>query len=98
MSGKEPVLFPGRERVPDQVVGYIRSSGIKTGVVIGNELAGVAQQLKQATKMNIFLKFGQGLQMGVPLSQGAGYVPSPKVELAIDINSVKYIVQPGNLK
>jgi len=91
MSGKEPVLFPGRERVPDQVVGYIKSSGIKTGVVIGNELAGVAHQLKQATKMNIFLKFGQGFADGGSSEVRAlDMFPLPKYELALDINSVKY--------
>lgn len=91
MSGKEPVLFPGRERVPNQVVEYIKSSGIKTGVVIGNELAGVAHQLKQATNMNVFLKFGQGFAEGGSSEVRAlDMFPLPKYELAIDINSVKY--------
>jgi hypothetical protein len=91
MSGKEPVLFPGRERVPDQVVGYIKSSGIKTGVVIGNELTGVAYQLAQATNMKIFLKFGRGFANGGSSEvRGLDMFPLPKYELAVDINSVKY--------
>ncbi|PWB51270.1 MAG: hypothetical protein C3F06_10660 [Candidatus Methanoperedenaceae archaeon] len=91
MSGKEPILFPGRERVPNQVVEYIKSSGIKTGVVIGNELAGVAHQLKQATNMNVFLKFGQGFAEGGSSEVRAlDMFPLPKYELALDINSVKY--------
>ncbi|HMB44763.1 MAG TPA: cell wall-binding repeat-containing protein [Candidatus Methanoperedens sp.] len=91
MSGKEPVLFPGRERVPNQVVEYIKSSGIKTGVVIGNELTGVAHQIKQATDMNIFLKFGQGFASGGSSEVKAlDMFPLPKYELAVDINSVKY--------
>ncbi|MCX9027936.1 MAG: cell wall-binding repeat-containing protein [Candidatus Methanoperedens sp.] len=91
MSGKEPVLLIGRERVPDRVVEYIKESGIKNGLVIGTELSGVAYQLRQATNMTIFLKFGQGLAKGgssevKPLDM----FPLPKYELSIDINSVKY--------
>jgi archaellum component FlaF (FlaF/FlaG flagellin family) len=91
MSGKEPVLFPGRERVPDQVFEYIKSSGIKTGVVIGNELAGVAQQIKQSTNIPVFLKFGQGIASGGSSEvRSLDMFPIPKYELSIDINSVKY--------
>lgn len=91
MSGKEPVLFPGRERVPDQVFEYIKSSGIKTAVVIGNELAGVAQQIKQSTNIPVFLKFGQGLASGGSSEVRAlDIFPIPKYDLTIDINSVKY--------
>jgi archaellum component FlaF (FlaF/FlaG flagellin family) len=91
MSGKQPVLFPGRERVPSQVVEYIKSSGIKTGVVIGNELAGVAHQLKQSTNMFVFLKIGQGLASGGSSEVRAlDMFPIPIYDLAIDINSVKY--------
>jgi hypothetical protein len=91
MSGKEPVLFPGRERVPDQVFEYIKSSGIETAVVIGNELAGVAQQIKQSTNIPVFLKFGQGFASGGSSEvKGLDMFPIPKYELSIDINSVKY--------
>ena len=99
MSGKEPVLLIGRERVPDRVVEYIKESGIKNGLVIGTELSGVAYQLKRATNMTIFLKFGQGLARGgssevKPLDM----FPLPKYELAIDINSVKYNLATKDLE
>jgi len=91
MSGKEPVLLIGRQRVPDSVVEYIKGSGIKTGLVIGTELSGVAHQLKQATNMTIFLKFGQGFAKGGSSEVKAlDMFPLPKYELALDINSIKY--------
>jgi hypothetical protein len=91
MSGKEPILFPGRERVPDKVVEYIRNSGIKTGVVIGNELSGVAYQISQITDMKIFLKFGQGFASGGSSEvRGLDIFFLPKYDFAVDINSVKY--------
>jgi hypothetical protein len=91
MSGKEAVLLIGRERVPDGVVEYIKGSGIKTGLVIGTELSGVAHQLKQATNMTIFVKFGRGFANGGSSEVTAlDMFPLPKYELTIDINSIKY--------
>lgn len=91
MSGTEPVLLIGKERVPDRVVEYIKESGIKKGLVIGTELSGLAYQLKQATNMTIFVKFGQGLTNGGTSEvKSLDMFPLPKYNLAIDINSVKY--------
>jgi hypothetical protein len=99
MSGKEPVLLLGKERVPDGVVEYIKGSGIKTGLVIGNELTGVAYQLKQATNITLFLKFGQGYAKGGSSEVKAlDMFPLPKYDLAIDIDSIKYNRATKNLE
>lgn len=91
MSGKEPVLFLGRQRIPDKVIEYIRGSNIKTGVIIGNELSDAAKQLKDTTNMSIFVKFGQGFASGGSSEiRALDIFPLPKYDLAIDINSVKY--------
>jgi len=91
MSGKEPVLFLGREKVPDQVVEYVKASGIKTGIVIGNELIGSAQELKRAANITVFLKFGQGFGSGgFSEVKALDMFPIPIYELIIDIGSVKY--------
>ncbi|MCX9076196.1 MAG: cell wall-binding repeat-containing protein [Candidatus Methanoperedens sp.] len=91
MSGREPVLFLGRESVPDQVIEYVRDSDIKTGVVIGNELADAAHQLKEETNISIFLKFGQGFGSGgFAEVKALDMFPVPKYELNIDIGSIKY--------
>ncbi len=91
MSGKEPVLFLGRERVPDQVIEYIKGSDIKSGVVIGNELVSTAHQLKEAANISIFLKFGQGFGSGgFAEVKALDMFPIPSYELNIDIGSIKY--------
>ncbi|MCK4491047.1 MAG: hypothetical protein KAU03_00380, partial [Candidatus Altiarchaeales archaeon] len=64
MKGMEPILFIGKESVPEQVVAYVKSSGIKVGVLIGNELTRSAQLLKARTGVSVFLKFGQGSGTG----------------------------------
>ncbi|VVB55825.1 Uncharacterised protein [uncultured archaeon] len=100
MSGKQPVLLIGRERVPDRVVEYIKESGIKKGLVIGTELSGLAYQLKQITNMTLFLKFGQGLTNAGGSSEvkALDMFPLPKYELSIDINSVRYNRATKNLE
>jgi len=91
MSGNVPVLFLGRQRIPDNMIEYIRGSNIKTGVIIGNELSDAAKQLKDATNMSLFVKFGQGFSSGGSSEITAlDMFPLPKYDLAIDINSVKY--------
>ena len=91
ISGKEPILLLGKDRVPDQVVEYLRGSGIKTGLAIGNELSGVGHLLKEKTNMTIFLKFGQGFgDSGSSEIKSLDMFPLPKYDLEMDINSVKY--------
>lgn len=91
ISGKEPILLLGKDMVPDQVVEYIRGSGIQTGLAIGNELSVVAHLLKEKTNMTIFLKFGQGFDEGVSSEiKSLDMFPLPKYDLEMDINSVKY--------
>jgi hypothetical protein len=64
MKGSEPILLIGKDSVPEQVVDYIKTSGIKVGVLIGNELTGSAQSLKAQAGISVFLKFGQGSGAG----------------------------------
>ncbi|MCX9082675.1 MAG: hypothetical protein OIN83_10805 [Candidatus Methanoperedens sp.] len=91
LSGKEPILFLGKDRIPDQVVEYLRESGIKNGLVIGTELSGAGHLLKEKTNMTIFLKFGQGFgDGGSSAIKSLDMFPLPKYELEIDINSVNY--------
>jgi hypothetical protein len=64
MRGNWPILFIGKDSVPDQVSDYVKSSGITVGELIGNELTRSAQLLKASTGISIFLKFGQGAGAG----------------------------------
>ena len=38
MGGESPILFTGKENVPDKIRDYIKSSQIEIGVLIGNDL------------------------------------------------------------
>lgn len=61
MSGREPVMFLGRDVVPEEVVEYVNANELKVGVVIGNDLIGAAQKLKDQTDMSIFLTLKSGV-------------------------------------
>jgi len=60
MSGVEPVLFIGRDNVPDQIREYVTSSNIEVGVLIGNELIGTATFVRRQLGISVFVKFAQG--------------------------------------
>ena len=96
ISGREPVIFLGRDVVPAEVVEYVNAHDFKTGVVIGNDLTGAATKLKDQTGMSIFIKFGQGRARG----EGGFAVPEvldmfylPQYELSLDIVSGDYNVK-----
>ena len=60
MSGQEPVLFIGRENVPQKISDYIKSTDIEVGVLIGNELVGTATIVRRQVGISTFVKFAQG--------------------------------------
>lgn len=92
VSGRNPVLFIGVDNVPDQTVSYVKQSGIKIGVVIGNELINSAQRLKERTGIYIFMKFGQGRATtgGFSLVEELDKFYLPRYELSMDVLSVNY--------
>ncbi|MCX9083920.1 MAG: hypothetical protein OIN87_03870 [Candidatus Methanoperedens sp.] len=91
MSGKEPVIFVGKENVPDQVIEYIKTNDIKTGVVIGNDLVGSSHLIKEATNVTIFLKFGQGFaNTGSSEVKALDMFPIPVYETNVNVKSIQY--------
>ena len=92
MSGREPVIFIGRDVVPREVVEYVKGSDFKTSVVIGNELIGAATRLKDQTDISTFIKFGQGraTEGGFALPEPLDMFPLPQYELSLDIVSGNY--------
>lgn len=92
MSGRNPVLFIGRDEVPDQVIQYVKESGIKLGVLIGNDLTASAKRLKDRTGMYIFIKFGQGREQtgGMSLVETLDMFYLPAYELSMDVLSANY--------
>lgn len=93
MSGVEPVLFIGRENVPDKIKEYIQSTDIEVGVLIGNELVGTATIVRRQVGISTFVKFAQGARAAagnIAQVEDLDRFPVPKVALDLEILSVKY--------
>jgi len=59
---KYPVLLIGRERTPDQVITFLKSSNYTYATLIGQELFDVARKLKDDTPLeHVFVKYGKAL-------------------------------------
>jgi hypothetical protein len=95
MSGREPVIFIGRDIVPEEVVEYVKGSDFKSGVVIGNELIGAATRLKDRTNISVFIKFGLGraTEGGFALPEPLDMFYLPRYELNLDIVSGNYNIK-----
>lgn len=92
MSGRGPVIFIGRDIIPEIVVEFVRSSGIKAGVVVGNDLIGAASELKDQTNISIFIKFAQGRTStgGMVPPEALDMFLLPRYQLTLDVVSVQY--------
>jgi hypothetical protein len=93
MSGVEPVLFTGRQNVPDQISEYIKNSQIDIGVLIGNELVGAATNIRRTTGMSVMVKFARGARGqagGIAPVEGLDLYPIPTPYVMISLYSIKY--------
>ncbi len=93
MSGREPVLFTGKENVPDQIRDYIKSSDIEVGVLVGADLVGAATNIRRSTGISVIVKFARGARApGKAISAVEGldlfYIPVPIMDLSL--HSAKY--------
>ncbi|MBI4438935.1 hypothetical protein HY640_03325 [Candidatus Woesearchaeota archaeon] len=93
MSGESPVIFIGKNNVPDITSEYIKESGIKIGVLIGNDLVGTATTLRRGLGISVFVKFAQSARSpGSMISQveGLDFFYLPTYSLDLSIQSIKY--------
>ncbi len=93
LSGTEPVLFTGRDNVPEQIKDFIKSSGLDIGVLIGNELVGAATNIRRTTGMSVMVKFARGARGqtgGVAAVEGLDLYPIPTPTIQLSLYSVKY--------
>ncbi len=101
MSGKHPILFTGRENVPDTIKEYLKDSPLKTGVLIGNELVGAATNIRRSTGLFVMVKFARGARTqssGVAAVEGLDLFPVPSPVLDLSIYSVEYNSLTQNLE
>ncbi|MBW3018374.1 hypothetical protein KY325_04390, partial [Candidatus Woesearchaeota archaeon] len=90
-GGKEPVIFVGRDNVPDQIINYVKNSDIEVGVLVGNELTYTAKILKDQAGISVFIKFGKGTAGSDPKDiRELDKFQLPMYELKMTIESVKY--------
>ena len=93
MIGSHPVLFTGRDNVPDQIGDYLKESDIGVGVLIGNDLINAATNIRRTTGLSVMVKFAQGARgqkTGVSAVEGLDlfYLPTPTLDL--EVYSIKY--------
>jgi hypothetical protein len=101
MAGVEPVLFIGRENVPQAIRDYIKSTDIEVGVLIGNELVGTATVVRRQVGISTFVKFAQGARAAagnIAQVEGLDRFPVPKVALNLEIISVKFNKITGSIE
>ncbi|MFH1637523.1 MAG: hypothetical protein ABIB71_03805 [Candidatus Woesearchaeota archaeon] len=93
MMGAEPVLFIGRENVPDQIKNYIQSTDIEVAVLVGNELINTATNIRRTVGISTFVKFAQGSRGGggsISQVEALDMFYLPTYTLNVAIESVKY--------
>jgi hypothetical protein len=91
--GGEPVILIGRERVLQETLDFVKTTKLKTAIVVGNDLTKGAKQFKDATGISTFVKVGQGIPHGVseyePIrALDMFFLPSAKIE--VDLAFVQY--------
>lgn len=93
MNGGEPVLFIGAANVPETIAKYIKESGIKVGILIGNELIGTATTVRRQIGIPVFVKFAQSArspQGSISPVEDLDRFPMPRYYLDLSISSVRY--------
>jgi archaellum component FlaF (FlaF/FlaG flagellin family) len=101
MSGQDPVMFLGRQNVPDVVREYIRDSDIEVGILIGNELVNSATFVRRQLGISVFVKFAQGARQptgAISTVEDLDRFPMPSYDLGFEVTSVVYNKATGALQ
>lgn len=101
LSGTDPVLFTGKENVPPQINEYLKESPLEIGVLIGNDLVGAAQNIKQSSGLYVMVKFARSARSrtdGVAAVEGLDLFPVPTPNMLLELHSIKYNQANGQLE
>lgn len=93
MSGQDPVLFIGRNTVPQQVQDYIKESEFQVAVLIGNELINSATTIRRQLGISVFVKFAQGARNPegpIAAVEDLDKFPMPSYALNMELFSIIY--------
>lgn len=88
----QPIVFIGRDRVPEQSLDYLRTAPYKTFVVLGKDLLGSSQSVKSSTQKSVFLKFAKGTTgpNGFQNVRGLDLFPTPVFEMLLSFKTIYY--------
>lgn len=92
-SGAEPVLFLGRQNVPDQIKKYISESGVEVAVLIGNQYVGAATEIRRQIGISVFVKFARGARMptsAISAVEGLDMFYVPTYQITLQIAGIRY--------
>jgi archaellum component FlaF (FlaF/FlaG flagellin family) len=101
MSGADPVVFLGRQNVPDSVRTFIREGDVEVGILIGNELVNSATFVRRQLGISVFVKFAQGSRQptgAISTVEDLDRFPMPGYDLGIEVSSVVYNKATGSLQ
>ncbi len=101
MSGADPVLFLGRQNVPESVRAFIQESDIDVGILIGNELVNSATFVRRQLGISVFVKFAQGSRQptgAIATVEDLDRFPMPSYELGLEATSIVYNRATGGLQ
>lgn len=91
---KEPVIYIGTERPPQETMNYLRTAGFKTLVLLGNDLLGSARRIKDLMGIPIFVKFAKGqTEVGGQFFknvQGLDMFPVPILDMLLTLKGIGY--------
>lgn len=93
LSGNNPVIFIGKENVPQIVQDYIKKSDFTVGILIGNELVGTAQFIRNQLGINVFVKFAQGERVpkgAISQVEDLDRFPMPSYSFKLKLYSMVY--------
>ena len=101
MSGADPVLFLGRQNVPDTIRMFIQESDIEVGILIGNELVSTATFVRRQLGISVFVKFAQGARQptgAIATVEDLDRFPMPRYDLGLEIINMVYNKATGYLE
>lgn len=93
VSGEAPIIFVGKETVPDAVTDFIFAAGFDRGVLVGSNLVDVALHIENKTGLDVIVKFERNSRdphgsIASVEDLSLFYIPSSIFD--VDIDSVKY--------
>lgn len=100
-TSKKPIIYIGTDTTPDETLTYLQQSPYEAAVVIGNQLIGSAEYIKDETQLSVFIKFAKGVSGAGELFkdvQGLDTYPVPVIDLLLTIEDIYYNLETQQIE